>query len=600
MKAGRNPISAPSNGTVAPSDTPYQIRSVDRLNQLASQIQVSPRRTRRRKSTPEAPADYSDILEQLSTLHTLARTPDPSHRGYVRQKAAGKLWVRERVEALLDDGSLREIGSVAGEVVWREEARKAENSLEVKRESPAAFTPSNSVQGFGKLVGRSVLLTADDYSLRAGHADGALAEKTLYVEKLALSLRLPNVKLVDGSSGGGSVTTIRKYGFSYVPPLPAFDVVVKQLNAGIPNLGAVLGPAIGLGAARVTICHFSVMAGNIGALFNAGPKVVKDATFEEDLTLRELGGPDMHCRNGTIDNYAPDEHSAFEQLKMLLSYLPNSGLASPPVITSSDDPNRTDLSLRSAIPRNKSRTYDMRRLMTTVTDTESFFEIGSLWGETVITGVARLAGRPVGIIANNPTSSTGGALDAPGSQKLTRHLKFCDVFNLPLLQFVDVPGYAVGTAAERAATMKFGVETALAYYTTSMPVFNILVRRCYGVAGGVMMDCRDPRMRIAWPSGDWGSLPLAGGIEASHAHELREAVEEGGDEAGRRKFDSLKGEYERLMNPVRTANAFGIEEVVDPKDTRSIVCAWAKRFYDEGMSIRLGERTAGTLRPQFA
>lgn len=226
------------------------------------------RSRRRNKPANDLPADYSDILAHLSTLHTLANTPDPSHRGYARQKASGKLWVRERVAQLLDRDSFREVGSASGEVAWLPDPQNA------LRETPASFTPSNNVQGFGALRGRKVLFTADDFSLRAGHADGALAAKTVYMEKLALALRLPMVKLVDGSSGGGSVTSIRKEGWSYIPPMQGFGEVVQQLNAGIPNLGAVLGPAIGLGAARVTACHFSVMARDVGALFNAGPKVV--------------------------------------------------------------------------------------------------------------------------------------------------------------------------------------------------------------------------------------------------------------------------------------------------------------------------------------
>lgn len=196
----------------------------------------------------------------------MASTPDLSSKGYLKQKQAGKLWVRERVLELLDQESFHEVGSVAGEVKWK--------MLPGNKEEPVSFIPSNNVQGFGTLRGRRVVFTADDFSLRAGHADGALMEKTIYMEKLAISLRLPILKLVDGSSGGGSVTTIRKTGFSYVPPMPAWRYVVDQLNMGIPNLGAVLGPAIGLGAARVVSCHFSVMAADVGYLFNAGPKVV--------------------------------------------------------------------------------------------------------------------------------------------------------------------------------------------------------------------------------------------------------------------------------------------------------------------------------------
>lgn len=244
------------------------LSSPNAANDKKPRSSSSRRRHRRNKPANDLPADYADILAHLSTLHTLANTPDPSHRGYARQTASGKLWVRERVAQLLDRDSFREVGSASGEVAWQQDPQ---NTL---RETPASFTPSNNVQGFGALRGRKILFTADDFSLRAGHADGALAAKTVYMEKLALALRLPMVKLVDGSSGGGSVTSIRKEGWSYVPPMQGFGEVVQQLNAGIPNLGAVLGPAIGLGAARVTACHFSVMARDVGALFNAGPKVV--------------------------------------------------------------------------------------------------------------------------------------------------------------------------------------------------------------------------------------------------------------------------------------------------------------------------------------
>jgi acetyl-CoA carboxylase carboxyltransferase component len=195
------------------------------------------------------------------------------------------------------------------------------------------------------------------------------------MEKLAIALKLPIIKLVDGSSGGGSVTTIRSTGFSYVPPLPSFTQVVQQLNMGIPNLGAVVGPAIGLGAARVVACHFSVMAGDIGSLFNAGPSVVKNATYEEGLSLTDLGGPTVHCTNGTIDNLAPDEAGCFEQLRTVLSYLPDCGTKLPPTVEPSDPVDRASENLRSIIPRAKNRMYNPRAIIAEVVDQGSFFEI---------------------------------------------------------------------------------------------------------------------------------------------------------------------------------------------------------------------------------
>jgi acetyl-CoA carboxylase carboxyltransferase component len=206
-------------------------KATERLNQVSSHISPD-----KKKPNSALPADHSDVLGQIATLRQIAATPDPNHRGYVRQKQAGKLWVRERIEQLLDEGSFQEIGSVSGTVTWKKTAPM--------REKPVAFVPSNNVQGAGTLRGRKVLLTADDFSIRSGHADGASHGKTVYVEKLAIALRLPVVKLVDGSSGGGSVTTIRKEGWSYLPHVASFGPVIQQLNMGIPNLGAVVGPAV--------------------------------------------------------------------------------------------------------------------------------------------------------------------------------------------------------------------------------------------------------------------------------------------------------------------------------------------------------------------
>lgn len=333
--------------------------------------------------------------------------------------------------------------------------------------------------------------------------------------------------------------------------MQGFDLITKQLNMGIPNLGAVLGPAIGLGAARVVSCHFSVMAADVGSLFNAGPKVVAGATFEEGLSFTELGGPGMHCTNGTIDNYAASETDAFDQIRTVLGYLPNCGTLLPPTVTSEDPIDRQSPELRSIIPRKRERMYDPRKIIATVADERSWFEIGALWGRTAIVGLARLGGKPVGIIANNAEVATG-ALDAAGAQKITRHLKFCDVFNLPVIQYVDVPGYAVGTVAERTATMRWGVELSKAYYTTTMPLFNVIIRKAYGVAGGMMVDCREPRCRVGWPSGEWGSLPLEGGIEVGHSAELRQIEKDQGIEAKKTRMDELETMYKRLMNPVRT------------------------------------------------
>jgi acetyl-CoA carboxylase carboxyltransferase component len=591
-------------GTAGASSSPQPkdqtTTATERVSQISSHLENksnktpqpnTPRRRKKKSKANDLPSDWSDIRNQLTTLRHLAATPDTTRPGYIRQKQAGKLHVRERVEQLLDPGTFREIGSATGSVEWKQ--------LDALREEPKAFTPSNNVQGFGKLRGREVVFTADDFTLRAGHADGALWAKTTYLEKLAVALKLPMVKLVDGSSGGGSVSTIRSTGFSYVPPFHGMDSIMQQLNGGIPNLGAVLGPAIGLGAARVVSCHFSVMAGDIGSLFNAGPKVVAGATFEEGLSLADLGGPGVHCANGTIDNLAANEAEAFEQLRTVLGYLPNCGTRVPPCSGVEDPVDRTSESLRSIIPRRRERMYDSRRLVVTVVDENSFFEIGALWGRTAIVGLARLGGKPIGIIANN-AEVLSGALDAAGSQKILRHLKFCDVFNLPIVQFVDVPGYAIGTVAEKQATMRWGVELTKTYYTTTVPIFSVIVRKAYGVAGSLMLEARDPHMRVGWPSGEWGSLPLDGGIDVGHSAELKKIEKEQGLEARKARYKELDEEYRRLMNPIRTANHFSIEEIVDPADTRALVERWARHMYENDLPERVALRLCGKLQPTYA
>ncbi|ETI27851.1 hypothetical protein G647_00300 [Cladophialophora carrionii CBS 160.54] len=610
-------------GNIPPADDPVYSQSTSsassRLSQLTSQIsppqsessgpQSQPNTKRARKpqkkkksSDPSSslPDDYSDILGHLSTLRGIAQTPDLTSRGYQRQKTSGKLWSRERIAQLLDPDTWREFGSVTGTVEWEKDATNPQT------EHVRAFTPSNNPQGFGRVTDpvtgqtRAIYLTSDDFSIRSGHADGSVAIKTLYGEKLALRLKVPVVKLVDGSSGGGSVSTIMTNAYSYIPHVTTLRPVVQQLNMGIPNIGAVLGPAIGLGAARVVSTHFSVMAGDIGSLFNAGPKVVEGATFEEGLSFADLGGPDVHCRNGTIDNLAPNEAGCFRQIRTVLGYLPNCGQFEPPpcVLPCADPVDREDLALRSIVPRKKSRMYNPYTIIESVVDRGSWFEIGALWGRTGITGLARLGGRPVGILSLN-CEVNSGALDAMGSQKLMKMLKFCDVFNLPVVQFVDVPGYAIGTVAERTATMKWGVELGKAYYSTTTPIFSVITRRVYGVAGGIMLDSREPWMRIAWPSGNWGSLPLDGGIEVGHRHELKQIGEKEGPEAVKRRYKELEDEYIRLMNPVRTATVFNVEEIVDPKDTRSICCRWVKHMYGLPMKERLADRASGKIHAVF-
>ena len=472
----------------------YQTKTTatTRLEQLTSQIAPTPseapaaqsntKKTRRKANTTshELPSDYSDILTHLKTMRTITETPDTASRGYQRQKTAGKLWARERITKFLDPGSWHEIGAASGHTTWRLDEHNPQ------AEHVESFVPLNNPNGYGMVTDpktglrRRIMLTADDFSIRAGHADGGNSIKTLHAEELALRLRLPVIKMCDGSSGGGSVSTIAKMGWSYCPNNTYLSTAAQQLDAGIPNLGMVLGPAIGLGAARVVCTHFSVMAGDIGSLFNAGPKVVEGATFEEDLSFQDLGGPAVHCANGTIDNLAANEQECFEQVKTVLGYLPDYGGMVPPTVPCRDDVNREDINLRSIVPRNKARAYNPWAIIISVVDRGSWFEIGNLWGKTAIVGLARLAGKPVGVMSNN-CEVNSGALDPGGSQKMMKMLKFCDVFNLPILQFVDV---------RKSPPFALGISQSLPALSSLIPFSWLCHRHCGRTRRHHEMGCR--------------------------------------------------------------------------------------------------------------
>ena len=252
-----------------------------------------------------------------------------------------------------------------------------------------------------------------------------------------------------------------------------------------------------MGAARAAVSHFSVIAADIGSLFNAGPKIVEGATFEEDLSFDTLGGPRIHCSNGVIDNVAPNEKGCFDQIAEFLSYVPNHGGLLPPVIESPDDPIRSCPELRTAIPRRRQRMYEVRPIIKQLVDKDSFFEIGPYWGNTVVVGFARLGGRPVGIFANDAMHNAG-ALDTAGSQKYAKHIRLCDVMGLPIVQLVDIPGFAVGTVAERSGVMKWGLEMYKTFFSTTVPVFTVVIRRCYGIGGSILIGPREPSIRVAW------------------------------------------------------------------------------------------------------
>lgn len=476
-----------------------------------------------------------------------------------RQHASGKLTVRERIEQLLDYGSFHEIGALAGKATYED------GSL-------ASFVPSNYVMGTGRIDGRRVVVGGDDFTVRGGAADAAVGNKAGYAEKLARELRLPVVRLVDGTGGGGSVKMLETYQRTYVPANPSWDTVVALLSE-VPVVGACMGSVAGLGAVRVVNSHFSLMVKGTSQLFVAGPPVVERGVGQK-VTKEQLGGSHIHAHgSGAVDNEVESEEEAFAQIRRFLSYLPSNVWQVPPRGDSFDDPNRTEQELISIIPHDRRVGYDVRRIINLVLDRDSFFEIGKFYGRPLVVGLARLDGYPVGVMANDPQQG-GGGLDAPGSEKMTRFVDLCDTFHLPVVNFVDQPGFLIGTAAERAGTVRYGARAMAAVYQASVPWVSVILRRVFGVAGAAHGNAQGLNLRYAWPSGDWGSLPIEGGVMAAYRREIEAAPD---PEARRREIEDMLNE---LRSPFRTAEGFGIEEIIDPRDTRPLLCEWVNTAYD--------------------
>jgi acetyl-CoA carboxylase carboxyltransferase component len=491
-----------------------------------------------------------------------------------RQHSNGKLTVRERIAALLDRDSFHEIGALAGKAEYED------GKL-------ASFVPSNYVVGTGRIDGRKVVVGGDDFTVRGGAADARIGDKAGYGERLARELRMPIIRLVDGTGGGGSVKTIEMMRRTYVPANPSWDIVVALLSE-VPVIGACMGSVAGLGAVRVVHSHFSLMIKGTSQLFVAGPPVVERGVGET-VSKEQLGGSHIHARgSGVVDNEVESEEEAFAQIRRFLSYLPSSVWQLPPVQKTKDRPDRREEGLASIIPRDRRRTYDVRRMLDLVLDRASFFEMGRYFGRPLVTGLARLNGYSVGVLAGDPRQG-GGALDAQGCDKMIRFVDLCDTFHLPVVNFVDQPGFLIGTAAERAGTARYGARAMAAVYQATVPWVSIILRRVYGVAGAAHGNAQGLNLRYAWPSGDWGSLPIEGGVMAAYRRDIEGSPD---PEARRKEIEEL---LDSLRSPFRTAEAFGVEEIIDPRDTRPLLCEWVSDAYGVLPSL-LGPKLRG-MRP---
>jgi acetyl-CoA carboxylase carboxyltransferase component len=377
---------------------------------------------------------------------------------------------------------------------------------------------------------------------------------------------LPIVRLVEGSGGGGSVKSLEALGYTYVPYLPGWEFMVRNL-ATVPVVSLGLGPIAGFGAAKVVQSHYCVLVRGQAQMFVAGPPVV--AAAGQKLTKEELGSSRIHAANGAVDDDAASEHEAFERARRFLSYLPASVHELPPRGPQSDDPRRRDESLLDAVPRDRRAVYRMRPIIEAVVDTGSFFEIGRQHGRSVITGFARLDGWPACIVASDPFV-IGGLWTAASSAKLERFVSLAETFHLPVVHLVDNPGFMIGRQAEQEGTIRAGARALTAIYQATVPWCTIVVRKVFGVAGAGHQNHTRFHYRYAWPSADWGSLPIEGGIEAAYKAELDAAPDREALAA------EISERLNRMRSPFRSAERFQIEEIIDPRDTRAVLCEFAE------------------------
>lgn len=464
-----------------------------------------------------------------------------------RQHAKGKLTVRERVAALLDPGSFDEVGRGAGAM------------------GEDGFEPANYVLGFGRIDGRRVVVGGEDFTMKGGSPSAAGFRKSVYAEDLALQYNVPLIRLHEGA--GGSVGGTGKASL----PAPVFErqrfISVARCMGTVPVASAALGAVAGMPAGRLVASHFSVMSKATAQILTAGPAVVARAMGEK-TTKEELGGAQIHTRNGTVDNGADDEPACLAEIRRFLSYLPAHIGELAPVATCDDPVDRQEQALLDIVPRDRRRAFDMRRLLGLVLDEGSFFEIGRGYGRSQITGLARLNGQPVGVWANDG-KHLAGSMNAAGAQKARRFMELAQTFHLPILSFVDEPGFMIGSQAEREATIRHGANAVLTAAMTTVPWCSVMVRRSFGVAQAAHYG--PDGYVLAWPSAETGPLPVEGGVAVAYHREIAAAED---PDARRRELEEMLA---ARQSPFPRAEAFAVHELIDPRETRPMVARWLDR-----------------------
>ena len=493
-------------------------------------------------------------VKELNRRRILAKQQGGTE-GVAKQHSYGRLTIRERIEILLDKDSFQEHGQATAIPDYDDD------------DNFVGFVPANYVLGFGRIDNRRVVVGGEDFTLKGGSPNSAGLRKSIYAEHLAVQYKVPLVRMLEG--GGGSVKSGGKRrgggggGGESVFGEPRFKIIADAMGE-VPVVSMAGGAVAGFPAGRMAASHFSVMSKATAQILVAGPKVVERA-LGVDMTKDELGGAHIHAKSGLVDNVADDEEGALLQCRKFLSYLPGSVYERTPRYESDDDVERMEPDLLSAVPRDSKKVFNIREVIKMIVDKDSFFELGKDFGRSQVVGLARLDGQPVGVLANN-NRVYAGAMTAEAAQKYRRFVELCDTFHVPVVNLIDQPGFMIGIEAEKKGTIRYGMAAVAAAAQATIPWVAIQVHKSFGVATAA--HYAPNAYVLAWPSAESGALPLEGGVAVAYHREI-EAAE---DPIAKR--NEIEERLRQARSPFPKAEGFGVHELIDPRETRPVLCRW--------------------------
>jgi acetyl-CoA carboxylase carboxyltransferase component len=517
---------------------------------------------------------FDAAVDEIAYVRSLAEEMGGAER-VKRQHDGGRYTIRERVEKMLDPGSFIEAGPLVGA------AEYVDGNL-------VEFTPGAYVMGLGEIDGRPVAIGGDDFTISGGSPHNVHKGAGQFTQPLANQYGIPYIQLIEGV--GHSSKSDEAAGHMGLPSGATFWRSMQLLNR-VPVAAGIMGAVAGAPAAFALASHFTVMVKGQSQIFPSGPPVVERA-IGEVISKDDLGGAGMHVHeSGQVDNEAEDEEDAFNQIKQFISYLPNTTNLVAPRVETGDDPKRRVEELLTIMPVDRRRAYDPRKLIKLVMDNGEFFEMRRYWGGSLITGFARLDGYSVGVVGNDP-KVLAGAMDGDAADKYAHFVDLCDAFNLPVVIFLDMPGFMLGSSSERKATMRRGIRALIASYEAKVPKIEFNVRKSYGVAADAPNSLGVPdglNLRFGWPAGEWGGIPIEGGVAAAYKREILEAPD---PEAHRTMIEER---LLKLRSPMRAAHHFDVIDLIDPRDTRRLACQFVKLA--QPMLEEISKRPKRAVRP---